>query len=168
MIIYLPVLATNPYVPLMYQIKQSLRGSMSAATPPACALQGEERYNPVRGLLRLAPPRGPQRYDFAASLLRGMTADLSAAGDPESEARAKRFDMVWDLVRGMRAAAEAGAAARDKYDPVWQLLEEARVEQVGWEVFKGLRATRLVGGLSVAVGDCIDGRWCAVCVMNLV
>ncbi|GAB4820276.1 hypothetical protein N2152v2_007322 [Parachlorella kessleri] len=92
-------------------------------------VRGEERYNPVRGLLRLAPPRGPQRYDFAASLLRGMTADLSAAGDPEFEARAKRFDMVWDLVRGMRAAAEAGAAAKDKYDPVWQLLEEAQVEQ---------------------------------------
>ena len=114
------------------------------------APQGEERYNPVRGLLRLAPPRGPQRYDFAASLLRGMTADLSAAGNPEFEARAKRFDMVWDLVRGMRAAAEAGAAARDKYDPVWQLLEEASLEQVGW-----LRRSR-VGSGSGSVEVCLQ------------
>ncbi len=88
----------------------------------------------MRGLLRLAPPSGPQRYDFAASLLRGMGSEQHAEPDLEGEALARRFDMVWDLVKGMRADAEAAAAAGlshgSKYDPVWRLLEEARLDLV--------------------------------------
>ncbi len=95
----------------------------ACATVPA---QGNGRFDPVRDLLKLAPPRGLPRNDFAASLLRGMTEE-------GGEDTGRRFDMVWDLVRSMRATPEGlpGTGTGSKYDPVWRLLEEARLEKVG-------------------------------------
>lgn len=120
---------------------------LCCAPPRCCTAQADARYDPVRGLLALAPPRGPARYDFAASLLRGMVEEGQQV---QQGAGGGRFDMVWDLVQGMRAAPDG--RVRAKYDPLWRWLEEARTEQVGEEL-RGVVQCSCAAVLRVSGGE---------------